>query len=245
MNDVSEEGYSASRINEIIYHITTDGILLQQPNLVLIHAGTNDNDRETPEESYRDAPKRLGNLMDAVLCQCPDAVLLVAMLVHNDHNQTQTQFFNAQVPGLVQERYDKGFKVQVVNQTGVEGFLMADPLHPNDAGYRVMAQNFMDAINDLPSGWVSQPSDLAAAGANASMTNTCAVYVPYSTGTSNPTNAASTTPAATSNAAAPTTSKSEANLEIALGSTARIASVAPVIFLILKQMCALDLQVHL
>jgi hypothetical protein len=87
-----------------------DHIMSQQPNLVLIHAGTNDNNAQVDGETYGDAPLRLGGLIDYVLCQDPGAVVLVATLIQNKYNQSQTDYFNDQVPAIVGARYMKGLK---------------------------------------------------------------------------------------------------------------------------------------
>lgn len=154
----------------------SDNILYQHPNLILLHAGTNDNHVEMPNESYADAPKRLGVLIDYILCECYDAVLLVAELIQDNANQTQTTYFNSKVPDIVAERYKKGYKVRVVNQSGIGGNLLDDGTHPNDAGYSAMAQNWMDAINNLPGDWLTparDPSSPPVATANGAA-ETCA-----------------------------------------------------------------------
>ncbi|KAK4497083.1 hypothetical protein PRZ48_011533 [Zasmidium cellare] len=174
----SNEGYGGFRINQILQELEGDHTIDEKPNLVLIHAGTNDNDFEYtgqfavnhPVESYADAPNRLGNLIDFVLCHSPDAVVLVAILIQNDYNNTQTNLFNAQVPNIVAARYEKGYKVRVVDMSMIGGSLLKnDILHPNDAGYNEMAQRWYSAMRDVPSSWWSPPgtggtSDSATAG---------------------------------------------------------------------------------
>lgn len=141
----------------------SDGILKEQPNVILLHAGTNDNWFEISGETYADAPNRLGIMVDYILCNCPDAVLLVAVLIANKQNQTQTDYFNSQVPSIVGERYMKGFKIRWVDQRGIGGDDMVDLLHPNDAGYELMAENWLAAIENLPDGWITAPGSSAPA----------------------------------------------------------------------------------
>jgi hypothetical protein len=128
-----------------------DEILSENPNLILIHAGTNDNWFEADGEPYLEAPFRFETLLDYVLCNAADAVVLVAKLIANKQNQTQTDFYNYALPGIV------GYKIRIVDHTNVNGDLLIDLLHPNDQGYQLMAQNWMDAINDLPPDWISAP----------------------------------------------------------------------------------------
>lgn len=134
-----------------------DNILQQYPDLVLLHAGTNDVRADAPNETFLDAPTRLGNLIDDILSECPETVLLVALLIQNVHDQPQTDWFNAQLPALVEKRFQNGFKISLVNHSDVGGWLLSDGLHPNDHGYAVMAENWMAAIHKLPAEWIAPP----------------------------------------------------------------------------------------
>lgn len=140
-----------------------DHILREQPNLVLMHAGTNDNLYEKGEP-YAEAPTRLGNLIDYVLCECPDTILLVAKVIQMNANQSQTDYFNSKVRGVVATRRNKGYKIHMVDMSEIGGNLLDDGLHPNDAGYEVMARTWWAGIVDLPSNWYSPPSEVSAEG---------------------------------------------------------------------------------
>lgn len=172
-----EEGYGGKRINEILTYLQGDGILNQQPNLVLIHAGTNDNDFETKDsngntiESYADAPARLEKLLDYVLCHAPNAVVLVAELINNEYNQSQTDFFNTQVPVVVGQRYMAGYKIRAIDMTSVGGDDLYDDLHPTDAGYVKLADLWFAAITNVPDSWwsFSKPRNTTSGGT----TETC------------------------------------------------------------------------
>lgn len=163
--------------------------LLQHPNLVLLHAGTNDADaalRADPNanppqlaEPYDEMPKRLGDLIDMILCECPDAVVLVARIIQNDYvdsdggsHQEQTDDFNQQIPGLVSERYKKGYKIRAVQLANIGGALLSDILHPNGKGYEAMADLWFDAIADIPEDWWSQPREPSSG--RATHLETCA-----------------------------------------------------------------------
>jgi hypothetical protein len=106
--------------------------LEMRPNVVLVHAGTNDLHHEEKEERWRDAPRRLGRLLDNVLKICPDAVVLVAKIIQAEKTQTRANIhiFNAAVPKVVEKRAKKGFKIAVVDQSVIEPNELVDGLHP-------------------------------------------------------------------------------------------------------------------
>lgn len=170
------EGYGGQVINTIMANVKSGGALSQGPNLILIHAGTNDmdvnQDNADDSTSWANAPARLGNLIDAVLCSNPQAVVLVAELVHNNYHPDQTDAFNAAVPGVVGQRYEQGFKVRVVDMTMVQGFLLSDSLHPTAGGYSVMADQWWDAIQKIPEDWWSNAGSSAPTVLSATI-DTC------------------------------------------------------------------------
>jgi lysophospholipase L1-like esterase len=131
MHDNDNEGHSGFRINQI--HEVMGKALEMRPNIVLLHAGTNDLNREEIQgEAWADAPERLGNLLDEVLRVCPDAVVMVAQIIQAAKAQTATNIkaFNDAIPGLVQERFAKGFKAVAVDHSIVGVAELIDGLHP-------------------------------------------------------------------------------------------------------------------
>ncbi|KAF2172258.1 carbohydrate esterase family 3 protein [Zasmidium cellare ATCC 36951] len=166
------EAVGGYRIDQIITLLEQDNtITSQQPNVVLIHAGTNDNalqfvyqdgDQTCADgqcvgnahatETYADAPNRLGNLIDYVLCHQPNAIVLVAILIQDYYNSTQGNLFNAEVPNVVAARYEKGYKVRVVDMSSVSP-AFDQKVHPDNDGYQEMANRWYTAMLDIPSSW--------------------------------------------------------------------------------------------
>lgn len=74
MQNNEHEGYSGRSINQIAASLKERGALSQQPNVVLLHAGTNDmiNDPPIDLDPYETGPDRLKALMDDVLTVCPN-----------------------------------------------------------------------------------------------------------------------------------------------------------------------------
>lgn len=99
-----------------------NGILTTHPNLVLLQAGTNDNNEGfniPPVETHNTTIIRLENLMNAIFCEIPDTTLVVAQIQDNQFgpdNTFRVQQFNSEIPALVAKKRAQGFKVGMVNQ---------------------------------------------------------------------------------------------------------------------------------
>lgn len=132
MSDNYNEGHPGFTISRIA--AVAGPALAMRPNIVLLHAGTNDLNNWPPlaNESYADAPARLGALVDEVVERCPGAVVLVAQIISaaNVNTEARISAFNAAVPGVVRERVERGGKVAVVDMSGVGVGELVDGLHP-------------------------------------------------------------------------------------------------------------------
>jgi lysophospholipase L1-like esterase len=127
-----------------------------KPHIVLLMIGTNDVDT-----GETDIPGRLGMLMDTILDADPSLLLVVAQIVPQqkampDSKNMQIQAFNAAIPGLVKARSDIGKHIAMVDMFGAftanpsySTALLSDRLHPNDAGYQVMATTWYAEIGSL------------------------------------------------------------------------------------------------
>lgn len=102
--------------------IMANGILTMHPNLVLLQAGTNDNNEAfylPPVEPHDTTIIRLENLMDAVFCEVPDTTMVVAQIQDNQFgpdNTARVRQFNTEIPGLVEKKRAQGFKIGMVDQ---------------------------------------------------------------------------------------------------------------------------------
>lgn len=159
MTNNQNEGHPGATIAEIATFANLS--LPQQPNLILMMAGTNDMAQNNETAT---APQRLGALID----QCHHAVsavdsmvIIVAKLTPATDNGigARIEAFNAQVPGLVDERVKQGVKVLTVDMgtyLGVED--LQDGLHPSDEGYAKMATAWYAGIEEaIGRGWISPP----------------------------------------------------------------------------------------
>jgi lysophospholipase L1-like esterase len=131
-------------------------ITTYRPHIVLLMIGTNDVDT-----GENDIPGRLGLLMDSILGADRNLLLVVAQIVPQqratpDTLNTQIQAYNAAIPGLVKTRADAGKHVAMVDMynafaqnANYSMAYLADRLHPNPAGYAVMADTWYAAIRQF------------------------------------------------------------------------------------------------
>jgi lysophospholipase L1-like esterase len=112
MADNNNEGHDGAPIDQIASFATA--VLLQQPNVVLLHAGTNDMNLPLDPTT---APDRLGNLIDQIIAACPDALILVAQIISSGSATTQQNIiqYNAAIPELVAARQANGSHVMIVD----------------------------------------------------------------------------------------------------------------------------------
>lgn len=137
--------------------------LAQRPNIVLIHAGTNDmNSSKTISTEGNDpvaAAQRLGLLIDSVIESCPDATVLVALIIGtwDPAQANRTHQFDALVPGVVKQRRDAGRRVLAVDFTSFPKNLLRDGVHPTNEGYQVFGDYWYDFVTQIPGEWIQHP----------------------------------------------------------------------------------------
>jgi lysophospholipase L1-like esterase len=139
--------------------ITDTAISMYHPNIVLLMIGTNDINGNINTST---APTRLGQLIDEIITDAPNALVVVASVIpiRDDGSNQRIPNYNAAIPGLVNTRAAMGKHVVFVDNyaafikdTSYKTSLMVDGLHPNDAGYAVLGRSFYGAISArLPAG---------------------------------------------------------------------------------------------
>ncbi|HEY3496657.1 MAG TPA: SGNH/GDSL hydrolase family protein [Polyangiaceae bacterium] len=138
----AHEGHSGWTIQQI------DGIvpspaLTPDPNIILLHIGTNDM-----YQNPNGAPDRLGTLIDQIVQELPDTLLVVSNIIPLPMSASAVNTYNAAVPGIVNARKDAGKHVVLVDQfTGFPTNELGDGVHPNQAGYARMARAWYPAIS--------------------------------------------------------------------------------------------------
>jgi lysophospholipase L1-like esterase len=133
--------------------VTDTAISMYHPNIVLLMIGTNDINGNINTSS---APTRLGQLIDEIIADAPNALVVVASIIpiRDDGSNPRVPNYNAAIPGLVNTRAAAGKHVVFVDNyaafikdTSYKTSLMVDGLHPNDAGYAVLGRSFYGAIS--------------------------------------------------------------------------------------------------
>lgn len=154
------EGHSSFTIDDTnnrdgLYPRVVGWLAEHPPEIVTLMIGTNDLNNQSEVET---APQRLGLLLDRIAESAPEALVVVAQVVpsRDDGLNERVAAFNAEIPGLLEERVAAGQHLLMVDMFGAftddAGYktnFLADKLHPNDAGYEVMAAVWYDAIGAL------------------------------------------------------------------------------------------------
>ena len=160
--DPDHEGHGGWTVQRVAEHI--DGWLaLYQPDVVLVHLGTNNVTRgETP----RQIAGRLSVLVDRIRAARPQAYVLVSEIVASrvPSERVVDRRYNARVLRLAGQ---KGPLVCAVEQAPLTPGDLRDTHHPNDSGYRKMADSFFLALTRVlpaPDPAAVRPPGPAAAG---------------------------------------------------------------------------------
>lgn len=145
--DPESEGHSGWRINQIRAEIQ-QYLLSFEPDVVIIHLGTNDI---LHNDTLSAAPARLNALINQIEVYRPSAEIFVQQIAgfSDPVLAARGATFNAgvaQMPHLA----DPG--VHLVNQGGVRGSMLYDGVHPNTYGYQWMGWNLYQSFNDVYGG---------------------------------------------------------------------------------------------
>jgi hypothetical protein len=152
-NDWNNGGYWISRLN-------------RPPDIILVHLGTNDIGRGQDGNGMA-AASNMDALLTHLYALAPNAYVIVAKIVAvNGSVNANVIEFNNQLPGVVANHAATGQHVTLVDQYAnfvddygnVKGFLQFDGVHPNQAGYDLMADTWFHGIRALfPSIVASNP----------------------------------------------------------------------------------------
>ncbi len=147
--DPDNEGHPGWTIAQLKDGIDSNGWLeTYQPDLILLHIGTNDLAHQSDTAS---APGNLSALLDDMLARLPQAHIIVAQIVPFRAGADKGhQAYNAAIAGIVASR---GPRVSLVDmQTILARGDYADGVHPNTGGYDKMARAWEAAIRAVEKG---------------------------------------------------------------------------------------------
>ncbi|KAL8974023.1 MAG: hypothetical protein Q9197_001743 [Variospora fuerteventurae] len=159
MDDNYHEGWNGFTINQIAKKAKLTQAFLR-PNIVLVHAGTNDLNMGPPIDPDH-APDRLGALVDHLISYGPeDTVILVAQIIDAANAKTRALIrkYNDAIPGMVAQRAANNHVAVVDFRNALSDSDNADGLHPNDVGYKKMGDIWFKAIQTAADkGWIKAP----------------------------------------------------------------------------------------
>ncbi|MGK4009296.1 SGNH/GDSL hydrolase family protein [Sorangium sp. So ce1036] len=151
----NHEGHGGWTIegNNGIAKLVDTSIPNYQPNIITLMIGTNDINGNI---NVADAPNRLGKLLDSIFMRDPNILVVLAQIVpsRTDGTNNAIKAYNAAMPDLVSTRVGKGQHIVLVDMytaftddTNYKQSLLADNLHPNQAGYNRMAEVWFQALS--------------------------------------------------------------------------------------------------
>ena len=157
MIDNDHEGHSGKCLAEIAEYWKLS--IASRPNLILLHAGTNNMDLEVDLDR---SPDLIASIIDDIHEEVPDATILVAPVIFaNERRMNQNSAaFNKDLHEIIVERQrdDRHVLEVPINITRAE---LADKKHPNDQGYLKMAAAWYLAIHEANDrGWLEEPEQV-------------------------------------------------------------------------------------
>ena len=148
LKERNHEGHSGWRIDQISAHVVP-WLRRYQPQLILLHIGTNDI-----LQGYGPvvAQQRLHLLLDQITTTLPDTIVIVAQVTPLGHAALDAQImqYNQSIPTLVKNEQAQGRHVEYVDMHNVVPVRdVTDSIHPNNDGYMRMAHVWYNALAKL------------------------------------------------------------------------------------------------
>ncbi|KAH7098051.1 lipolytic enzyme [Auriculariales sp. MPI-PUGE-AT-0066] len=154
MTDNDNEGHSGWTIDQIAGAANYSQAMPSKPNVVALHAGTND----IYGGNFGTAINRLTTLVDNLTLGYPSTVLLLSTIIPYPASQSSVDQFNTNITNLVTNRAAAGRKIVLASMSSVLSSDLADGVHPNDNGYKKMANAWYAAFaTAAQKGWIVAP----------------------------------------------------------------------------------------
>ncbi|KAF5975727.1 acetylxylan esterase [Fusarium coicis] len=164
-----KDGYFAAWSGKTVQYINDhiDPSLEQRPNLILIHAGTNDmnsKDHISTEGNHpQQATDRLRSLVQKIMSKCPDATIIIGMITDvcdsewYHFQRERIKVYRDHIARLANELNANGSHVLSADFGPFDDTLLSDCVHPTHQGYQVLGDWWYDFIHQIPEGWIKDP----------------------------------------------------------------------------------------
>jgi lysophospholipase L1-like esterase len=152
--DANHEGHNGQRADQVLGQINTI-LNTNVPDVVLLHVGTND---VSNGDANSGTILEISQIVDAIKNKNANTNIILASLVPRADETAKddnTSALNTLIEDLVQSKRGAGVNIWYagINEIfkananwATEYFTVTDGVHPNDAGYGIMAQVFLDLI---------------------------------------------------------------------------------------------------
>ncbi|MFD9688950.1 FG-GAP-like repeat-containing protein [Kitasatospora sp. NPDC059088] len=142
--DLAHEGHSGDMVDDLRAGID-QWLAAAHPDVVLLHIGVNDLDRGADPAH---APERLKALLDRIYADRPGtAVVMEGVIPTTQGLQESPAVYNDRVRQLQAVEAQAGNSFRYVDPPALGPAEMSDRLHPNDSGYRRIAQAFYGGLD--------------------------------------------------------------------------------------------------
>ncbi|KAI7770376.1 hypothetical protein LZL87_002747 [Fusarium oxysporum] len=165
MKDGHFAAWSGKTVQYINDHV--DPSLEQHPNLILIHAGTNDMNSNhhvsTDGNHPQETTDRLKSMVEKMMSKCPDATIIIGMITDvcdsewYHFQRERTKIYRGHVAKLAAELSANGSHVLAADFGPFDDMLLSDCVHPTQKGYQVLGDWWYDFIHQIPEGWIKDP----------------------------------------------------------------------------------------
>ncbi|KAF5646818.1 acetylxylan esterase [Fusarium sp. NRRL 52700] len=165
MKDGHFAAWSGKTVQYINDHI--DPSLEQRPNLILIHAGTNDMNSNhhisTDGNHPQGTANRMRSMVEKMMHRCPDATIIVGMITDVCDKEwyhlqrERIKIYRGHVAELAAELSANGSHVLAADFGPFDDTLLSDCVHPTQKGYEVLGDWWYDFVHQIPEGWIKHP----------------------------------------------------------------------------------------
>jgi lysophospholipase L1-like esterase len=150
--DRNNEGHPGWRIDQISAHVVA-WLQTYQPQIVLLHIGSNDI---IQHYNLSSAPDRLHYLLEQITATLPNATVIVAQItpLGNPLRNAGVIAYNRAIPRIVEEMEAQGKHIEYVDMyDAVPVSDLVDGIHPDNAGYALMAGVWFRALQPIIAHW--------------------------------------------------------------------------------------------